>query len=427
MVRFQPRKQQKGTEESSLFLFLIRGAQPEPGMDRQDKMRFGASVPFRFFRGKEEQTVRRLIPTTLLIGALAAGCSKGEGASTSKSQAVPVEVASAVQIAAPLELSANGIVEPMQTVAVEAQVGGMLTEVAFREGDAVAKGQLLFRIDPRPFETALRQAQAALARDEALAANARRDADRYRALVEKEYVTRAQADQAEANAASLRATLVADSAAVETASLNLAYTTITAPISGKTGSLLVREGNLVKSGGAPLVVINQLQPILVRFPVAQKDFATLRMRSAKGALPVSAAREDGGVIGDAGTLSFIDNAVDSLTGTVTAKAQFGNGGNQLWPGEYVRLTVRLEVQPNAIAIPTRAIVAGQKGATVFVVDKGDAVELRAIQAGRPVGDLTTVVQGVTAGERVVVNGQSRLTNGTKIDIRSAITNAAGEK
>jgi multidrug efflux system membrane fusion protein len=388
-------------------------------------MNLGVSVPLCIFRGKREH-IRQLIPTTLLIGALTA-CSKGEGASTPKSQAVPVEVASAVQIAAPVELSANGVVEPMQTVAVEAQVGGMLTEVAFREGDAVSKGQLLFRIDPRPFETALRQAQAALARDDALAANARRDADRYRSLVEKEYVTRAQADQAEANAASLRATLVADSAAVETARLNLAYTTITAPISGKTGSLLVREGNLVKSGGAPLVVINQLQPILVRFPVAQKDFATLRMRSAKGTLPVSAARADGGVIGDAGTLSFIDNAVDSLTGTVTAKAQFGNGGNQLWPGEYVRLTVRLEVQPNAIAIPTRAIVAGQKGATVFVVDKGDAVELRAIQAGRPVGDLTTVVQGVSAGERVVVNGQSRLTNGTKIDIRSAITNAAGEK
>jgi multidrug efflux system membrane fusion protein len=354
------------------------------------------------------------------------GCSKSEGAATPKSSAVPVEVASVVQIAAPLELSANGIVEPMQTVAVEAQVGGMLQSVAFREGDAVSKGQLLFRIDPRPFETALRQAQAALARDEALAGNARRDADRYRALVEKEYVTRAQADQAEANAASLRATLVSDSAAVETARLNLAYTTITAPISGKTGSLLVREGNVVKSGGAPLVVINQLQPILVRFPVAQKDFAELRMRSGRGNVPVSAARSDGGVIGEAGMLSFIDNAVDSLTGTVTAKAQFGNGGNQLWPGEYVRLTVRLAVEPNTIAIPTRAIVAGQKGASVFVVEKGDAVALRSIQPGRPVGDLTTIVQGVKIGERVVVNGQSRLTNGSKIDIRSAITNA-GEK
>jgi multidrug efflux system membrane fusion protein len=369
----------------------------------------------------------RIASSVGCLALVAAGCSKSEGASTPRSQTVPVEVAAAVQIAAPLELTANGIVEPMQTVAVEAQVGGMLQSVAFREGDAVTRGQLLFRIDPRPFETALRQAEAALARDEALAGNARRDADRYRALVEKEYVTRAQADQAEANAASLRATLVSDSAAVETARLNLAYTTITAPISGKTGSLLVREGNVVKSGGAPLVVINQLQPILVRFPVAQKDFGELRMRSARGNVPVSAARSDGGVIGEAGVLSFIDNAVDSLTGTVTAKAQFGNGGNQLWPGEYVRITARLAVEPNTVAIPTRAIVAGQKGASVFVVEKGDAVALRSIQAGRPVGDLTTIVQGLTAGERVVVNGQSRLTNGSKIDIRSAITNAGGEK
>jgi multidrug efflux system membrane fusion protein len=315
----------------------------------------------------------------------------------------------------------------MQTVAVEAQVGGMLTQVAFSEGDAVTKGQLLFRLDPRPFETALRQAQAALARDEALAANARRDADRYRALVEKDYVTRAQADQAESNAASLRATLVADSAAVETARLSLAYTTITAPISGKTGSLLVREGNLVKSGGAPLVVINQLQPILVRFPVAQKDFGTLRTKMSRGRLPVSAAAADGSVIGEAGAVSFVDNAVDSLTGTVTAKAQFGNGGNQLWPGEYVRLTVRLDVVPNTIAIPTRAIVAGQGGATVFVLDGADKVALRSIQAGRQVGDLTTVAEGVTEGERVVVNGQSRLTNGTKVDVRSAITSTGAGK
>ena len=380
-------------------------------------------------RHHERRTGNGLRLASLSVTTIAwlAGCSKSEGASAPKSPAVPVEVASVVQIQAPLELTANGIVEPMQTVSVEAQVGGMLQSVGFREGDAVSKGQLLFRIDPRPFQTALRQAQAALARDEALAANARRDADRYRALVEKEYVTRAQADQAEANAASLRATLVADSAAVETARLNLAYTTIAAPISGKTGSLLVREGNVVKAGGAPLVIINQLQPILVRFPVAQKDFAELRMRSGRGAVPVSASRPDGTIIGEAGQLSFIDNAVDSLTGTITAKAQFGNGGNQLWPGEYVRLTARLAVEPNTIAIPTRAIIAGQKGASVFVVDKGDAVVLRTIQAGRPVGELTTVVQGVNPGERVVVNGQSRLTNGSKIDIRSAITNAAGDK
>jgi multidrug efflux system membrane fusion protein len=367
-----------------------------------------------------------MTPTWIAVATVLASCSKSEGAAPKDAPGVPVEVASVVQIAAPVEISSNGVVEPMQTAAVEAQVGGLLIDVAFREGDAVSRGQTLFRIDPRPFEATLRQARAALARDEALADNARRDADRYRALVEKDYVTRAQADQAEANAASLRATLVSDSAAVETATLNLAYPTIAAPISGKTGSLLVREGNLVKPGGSPLVVINQLQPIRVRFPVAQKDFAALRMRSAKAALPVTAARSDGGIIGEAGTLSFIDNAIDSLTGTITAKAQFGNGGNQLWPGEYVRLTVRLDVEPNAVAVPTRAIIAGQKGPSVFVVEKGNEVTLRTIQPGRPVGDLTTVAQGLTAGDRVVVNGQSRLTNGTRVDIRAAITNA-GEK
>jgi multidrug efflux system membrane fusion protein len=376
---------------------------------------------------KKSRSFAALRTTTALGMTVVVSCSKGEGAAPKGPPAVPVEVASAVQISAPLELTANGVVEPMRTASIGARVGGLLIDVAFREGDAVSRGQTLFRIDPRPFETALRQAQAVLARDEALAANARRDAERYRALVEKEYVTRAQADQAEANAASLRATLVSDSAAVESARLNLAYTTITAPISGKTGSLLVRAGNVVKPGGTPLVVINQLQPILVRFPVPQKDFADLRMRSAKGTLPVTAARSDGSIIGEAGALSFIDNAVDSLTGTITAKAQFGNGGNQLWPGEYVRMTVRLAVEPNTIAVPTRAIVAGQKGAGVFVVDKGNTVTLRTIQTGRPVGELTTVAQGVAAGERVVTNGQSRLTNGTRVDIRAAITTTGAEK
>jgi multidrug efflux system membrane fusion protein len=373
------------------------------------------------------------LPLTSPLTLLGAGvmtcmlaCSRGEGASARQTPSVPVEVAPAVQIAAPVELSANGVVEPLQTVDVQAQVGGILQSVNFREGDAVSRGQVLFRIDSRPFETALRQAQAALARDVAQAANAARDAERYKALVAKDYVTRSQADQAEATAASLRATLVADSAAVETARLNLAYTTITAPISGKTGSLLVREGNLVKPGGEPLVTINQLQPILVRFPVVQKDFGALRAHDPK-TIQVTAARNDGTVIGDVGTLSFINNAVDSLTGTITAKAQFGNGGNQLWPGEYVRLTVRLSIEPNVTAIPSKAIFAGQKGPSVFVLDKGDAVSLRAIEAGRTVGELTTVSQGVAPGERVVVNGQSRLTNGTRVEIRKSITSTGADR
>jgi membrane fusion protein, multidrug efflux system len=182
----------------------------------------------------------------------------------------------------------------------------------------------------------------------------------------------------------------------------------------------VRQGNLVKPGGTPLVLINQLQPILVRFPVPQRDFEQLRRRAGRGGIPVRAAGTDSTPIADVGTLSFIDNAVDSLTGTVTAKAQFGNGGNQLWPGEYVRLAVELEVQLNAVAVPTRAIVAGQTGSYVFVVGPENMVSIRAVVPGRIVGTLTTIVSGLVGGELVVTDGQSRLATGSKVDIKTAV-------
>jgi multidrug efflux system membrane fusion protein len=361
--------------------------------------------------------VRGWKSVTLLLASVAVGgCSKNAPAA-SRQPTIPVETARSVQISAPVEIVANGVVEPLQSVSVEAQVGGMLTDVAFKEGDAVARGQLLFRLDPRPFQASLRQAQGVLARDEAAAANAGRDAERYRTLVAKDYVTKSQADQAEATAAGLGATLVSDSSAIESARLNLAYATITAPIAGRTGSLLVRQGNIVKPGGGPLVVINQLQPIRVRFPVPQHDFDQLRRRKSRGDIAVTAASSDGTAIGDVGILSFIDNAVDSLTSTVTAKAQFGNGGNALWPGEYVRLTVQLDVQPHVVAVATRAIVAGQNGNFVFVVGPDNVVAMRNVVAGRAVGDLTTVDSGLVAGEQIVTDGQSRLTPGDKVDIK----------
>ena len=361
---------------------------------------------------------RTQLSVTLAAAVVAvAGCSKSAPAAA-RQPTIPVETARAEQISAPVEITANGVVEPLQSVSVEAQVGGILTQVAFKEGDAVSRGQLLFRINPHPFEASLRQARAALARDEAASANARRDAARYRALVAKDYVTHSQADQAEATAASLRATLVLDSSAIESARIMLGYATITAPISGRTGGLLVREGNLVKSGGAPLVVINQLQPILVRFPIAQRDFDQLRRRAGRGAVPVIAASSDSTVIGDVGALSFIDNAVDSLTGTVTAKAQFGNGGNALWPGEYVRLTVQLELQPRLTAVQSRAIVAGQNGSYVFVVGPDNSVAIRPVIIGRAVGPLTVVDSGLVVGEQVVTDGQSRLTPGAKVDVKT---------
>src|SRR5258708_6392972 len=362
------------------------------------------------------RTRGRMTLAVLLSGTVAGACSRSAPAA-SRQPAIPVETARSVQISAPVEITANGVVDPLQSVSVEAQVGGMLTDVAFKEGDAVTRGQLLFRLDPRPFQASLRQSQAVLARDQAQAANARRDAERYRALVAKDYVTKSQADQAEATAAALRATLVSDSSAIETARLNLAYATITAPISGRTGSLLVRQGNLVKPGGTPLVVINQLQPIRVRFPVPQRDFEQLLRRSGRGEIPVTAASTDSTAIGDVGNLSFIDNAVDSLTSTVTAKAEFGNAGNVLWPGEYVRLTVRLDVRPNVVAVPTRAIVPGQTGNFVFVVGSDNVVAIRNVVAGRVVGDLTTVDSGLAGGEQIVTDGQSRLTPGVKVEVK----------
>jgi membrane fusion protein, multidrug efflux system len=351
---------------------------------------------------------------------LAAGAAVSVACSApppSKQPPVPVQVAAAVQVAAPVVVTANGMVEPMQTVAVQAQVGGTLQDVTFHEGDEVEAGQVLFRIDPRPYQAAARQAEAALARSDVQADNAKRDAERYKTLAAQDYVTKSQADQAVAAAAAAAATVEADRAAVETARLNLGYTTIKAPISGRTGSLLVRRGNLVRPNAEPLVVINQLRPILVRFPVLQRDFPTLHRKSAEHALEVKVATVDSVAIPETGTLSFLDNAVDSLTGSVVAKARFTNAGNRLWPGEYVRVSVQLDVENGVIAVPSRALQAGQDGAYVFVVDHDQKAQMRPVSTGRVVGDLTVVTSGIAAGERVVVDGQSRLSPGATVDIK----------
>ncbi|HEU4990325.1 MAG TPA: efflux RND transporter periplasmic adaptor subunit [Gemmatimonadaceae bacterium] len=357
------------------------------------------------------RTAALLLP---MLAAAACGKPAAEHQPT-----VPVRVAAVRAIAAPYTITANGVAEPLQTVSVEAQVGGILTAVTFNEGDDVKAGQVLFRIDPRPFEATLRQAQAALARDAAQAENAQRDAERYRALVAKDYVTKSQADQAEATATALSATLQADSAAVETARLNLAYSVIRAPIDGRTGSLLVRRGNLVKANAQPLVVINQIHPILVRFPVTQPDFLELERRARQGPVPVRVSTADSVPLAESGTLTFIDNAVDSLTGTVMAKARFENATRALWPGEFVRVTVQLGVQENALAVPTAAVVSGQNGNYVFVIDAGHSARVRPVVAGRAVGAFTVIDSGLVAGEQVVTDGQSRLVAGARVDARPA--------
>jgi membrane fusion protein, multidrug efflux system len=364
-----------------------------------------------------------VLRSALCAGAvLSVGCASQKAAP--KQPAVPVRVSPVVSMAATVTIVSNGVVEPLNTVSVQPQVGGTLTEVNFHEGDNVKVGQVLFRIDPRPFNAALRQAEAMLARDTASAKSARRDAARYTALATKDFVTKSQADEEDAAAAALEATVKSDSAAVETAKLNLEYTTITSPISGRTGRLLVRMGNLVAANSGPLVVINQLQPILVRFPVPEAQFSALQRRSGQGSVLVHVAAPDSTPIPEAGSLSFIDNAVDSMTSTVTAKAQFANVAGALWPGEYMAVTVQLDVQAGALAVPSVAVIPGQDGNYVFIVGDDHTAKMRPVTVGREVGRFTVIAKGVSAGEHVVVDGQSRLTSGTKVDARDEAAPAA---
>ncbi len=346
----------------------------------------------------------------------AAACSKK---GPPRQPTVPVSVTTVTRTTVPYIVTANGVAEPMQTVAVEAQVNGILQRVAFAEGQEVAAGQVLFQIDPRPYQAVLNQARAQLTRDEAIASNARRDATRYAALVKEGYVTGSQADQAEANALSAAATVEADRANVQKAALDLANTTIRAPISGKTGSLLVRQGNLVKANSEPpLVVINQIRPILVRFSVPQSQFTDIQRYYRGGnALFVRAQPSEGSAIPADGTLAFIDNNVDATTGTVLLKARFNNPEGSIWPGQYMNVALQLYVDANALTLPAPAVLTGQQGTYVYTVDTTNTAKQTPVQVARTVDSVAVIASGLREGERVVVDGQSRLLPGAKVAIK----------
>jgi multidrug efflux system membrane fusion protein len=330
---------------------------------------------------------------------------------------VSVSVATAERGNAPYIVHANGLVEPAQTVAVQSQVGGVLMKVHFKEGDEVTAGQTLFEIDPRPFKAALDQANAVLARDQANLLSAQRDADRYAALVLKDFVTKSQADQAFAAAAAAKAVVSADVAAVDNAKFNLENATITAPITGKTGILLVKQGNLVKPGSVPpLVVINQIHPIDVHFTVPDRELPTVQKYSAGAKKLRVIVTPRGDATAEEGELNMLDNGVDTTTGTVTLKAQFANKAGRLWPGQFVAVDVELYVQQNAVLVPTTAVQTGQDGQFVFVVSADRTAVVRPVTAGLVVGDRTVIDKGIDVGQVVVTDGQSRLTPNAKVEI-----------
>ncbi|HWP56682.1 MAG TPA: efflux RND transporter periplasmic adaptor subunit [Candidatus Acidoferrales bacterium] len=332
---------------------------------------------------------------------------------------VPVTVASVVSKNMPVQLMAVGTVEPYQTVSVRSQITGTLMRVHFKEGQDVRKGDLLFTIDPRPYEAVLKQVQANLAKNMALLANAREQVRRYAELVKKQYVSQEQYDQIQSSANAAEAVVEADRAAVENAKVQLSYCYIYAPVDGRTGDLLVDEGNLVRTNDAvPLVTLNQIMPIFVGFSVPEQHLTSIKEGMARGKLKVQAFIPQNEGAPETGELTFVDNAVDRTTGTIKLKGTFANASRRLWPGQFVRVSLTLADQPNAIVVPSQAVQTGQDGQHVFVLKDDSTVELRPVVVSRTLNNDAVIEKGLKPGEKVVTDGQFLLGPGTKVQVKS---------
>lgn len=386
----------------------------------------------------------------LFVAALAAvlvSCTSSQAnqpAAAPAAPSVPVRIAQAQSRNVPVEVATVGNVEAWSTIAVKAQIGGTLIKVHFREGDMVGKDALLFEIDPRPYRQAIAQLEANIARGRALLAQAEanlsraqaqeahyaRQADRYDKLAREGIFSREQAEQMAVELRSRRsgvraetaaresahAAIQADEAALETARLNLSYCTIRSPITGRTGNLLVKQGNLVKANEVELVSIHQIQPVYISFAIPEGHLGIIRQRTAQLVAFAS-------VPGDPrpaapGKVSFLNNTVDRTTGTIQLKATFPNAGTHLWPGQFVEVRLRLEERAGAVIVPAAAVQAGQHGPYVYVVKGDQTVEQRPVKPGPKLAGEVAIDQGLQAGETVVTEGQLRLAPGMKIKVLS---------
>jgi len=335
-------------------------------------------------------------------------------------EAVPVTVATAIQKNVPVQIRAVGNVEPYSTVSIKSQVTGVITQAHFKEGQDVKKGQLLFTIDPRPLEAALKQAEANLARDAAQLNNWREQVKRYRELVDKQYVSKEQYDQIKTNADAAEAVVDADKAAVDNAKVQLSYCYIYSPVNGRVGSLLVNEGNLVRvNDGTPLLVINQLVPINVTFSVPEQYLADIKQRMAAGTLGVDAIFPSDAARPEHGVLAFVDNTVDRTTGTIKLKAEFKNSDLRLWPGQYTNIALTLSTQEGAVVVPSDAIQVGPDGQQVFIVKEDKRVEVRPVAVGQSQEGESIITKGLAAGEVVVREGQFLLGPNSRVEIKTA--------
>ena len=373
------------------------------------------------------RTLSLIVPSVFLL-LVCAACAGEEGAAASAAAgggrggaggpAIPVAVGTVVQKAMPIEISVIGAAEAFSSVAIRAQTTGQLTSVNFTEGDDVMAGQVLFTLDRRPLEAALQQAQANLDRDVAQAANAAQQAKRYDELAQRGIATREQVDTSRTTVTALNATVEADKAAVENANVQLQYATISAPISGRTGALMVHEGNLVRANDqTPLVVINQVAPISVSFAIPEARLPELKKYMAGGALRVTANPPNDDAAPAVGKISFVDNSVDQTTGTIKVKGTFPNADRRLWPGQYVNVIVTLTMDPAAIVVPSVAVQAGQQGPYVFVVNAEQKVDIRPVTVKRTSATDTVIESGLKPGEIVVTDGHLRLVPGSRIAVK----------
>jgi multidrug efflux system membrane fusion protein len=358
---------------------------------------------------------------------IAAGCTrKSAPGGFGAHGAVPVLVAKAVATTVATRITAIGRVEAYSTVNIKAQVDAQVMVVHFKEGQMVKKGDLLFTLDPRPFEAALRQAQANLAKDNAQAAQALADEKRYAFLLKQGVGSQQQYDQAHAAAGAETATVAADEAAVQTARLNLAYTGIRAPIDGRTGDLLVHAGNLVKANAdTAMVVINQIEPVYVDFSVPESQLAEVRRYVQERQLPVRVSVPGQTQTREVGVLSFIDNTVNQTTGTIMLKGLFANKDSQLWPGQFVNTTLILKERPDTVVVPSQAVQTGMDGSYVFVVNDKMKAETRPVVTGISTDGDTVIERGLKAGETVVTDGQLRLVPGMAVTIKHGLGAAPG--